>query len=65
MKESTPRTVARSIICLMAGIKASHPSTPNRFSDGYFLAMKSSNLTKSDCGSNLNEHEDVFMRNYE
>lgn len=44
-KFSTPNDEALSITCFMAGIKTSHPSNPNRLSDGHFFAKNSSNLT--------------------
>lgn len=41
---STPKSVLLSMICFMAGIKISHPSTPNLFSEVYFFDRKASNL---------------------
>lgn len=41
---STPLLLEMSMIVLRAGMSASHPSSPNRFSEDHFLWRNSSNL---------------------
>lgn len=41
---STPFSLDLSIIVLSAGMSASHPSSPKRFSEDHFLCKNSSNL---------------------
>jgi hypothetical protein len=41
---STPSALELSITVFIEGIRTSHPSKPNLFSDDHFLARNSSNL---------------------
>lgn len=43
---SIPKSLDRSIICFIAGIRTSHPSNPNLFSEGHFRARNASKLLK-------------------
>lgn len=45
---STPFSLDLSMIVLSAGMSASHPSSPKRFSEDHFLCKNSSNLLETE-----------------
>lgn len=47
MKLSTPNSVDLSMTVFIPGIRASHPSKPNLFSEVHFVDRNSSNLEKT------------------